>query len=203
MPYTVLSLDLGSNMGWCLVKDGVIEGSGIENHKLYTDEAPGCKWERFEVWLINFFNHHHVDEIFYEDVPRFMSNASARTWCGYLCILQKLSHVLGIRLHSVKSGEWKKMLLGGELHKKMLARAAEERKSAKAQNRTPRPIHKIVLCEAVHAYGWKGGLRGTEKDNDEADAIGLAIALFRQRRVDLVWYYHITPKVVDNDIILD
>jgi hypothetical protein len=69
--HTILSLDLGNNLGWAKVVNGVIVQSGVVS--LFRKDAhPGDRFLRFSNWLRT---HKGLNEIFYEDVPRFESNS--------------------------------------------------------------------------------------------------------------------------------
>ncbi len=155
--YTILSLDLGTNCGWCLVKDAVLKYSGVLSLPA-SESHPGARFMKFNNWLHDF---RKVDAIFYEDVPRFESNKSARVYCGLLAVVQMFALVHGIPLTNIKSSEVKKDFTGS-------GNAKKDR-----------------MCQVAHQLGWKNGEPGTEQDHDEADAIATAWVVLHRRGVDL------------------
>ena len=156
--YTVLSLDLGTNCGWCLVKNGVIRFSGVVALPA-SDSHPGHRFTKFQNWLQEFRG---VNEIFYEDVPRFESAAAARVYCGLLAFVQVFCLVQGIRLTNIKPNSVKMEFTGkGNADKKR-------------------------MCEVAHKLGWKGGHKDTDIGHDEADAIACAVVIMNRRNVQVV-----------------
>lgn len=155
--HSILSLDLGTTCGWCLVKDGVARFSGtlaLPGPK----EHPGRRFLRFGNWLNDFRG---VNEIFYEDVPRFESAKAARVYCGLLSILQVFCLQHGIRMSSIKSNSVKKEFTGNGNAKKP------------------------VMCQVAHRLGWRGGHPGSDVDHDEADAIACAWVVLKRRECEM------------------
>jgi Holliday junction resolvasome RuvABC endonuclease subunit len=66
---TVLALDLGSRMGWALLRaDGRVE-SGVEAFSPKTNESPGGRFNRFRRWLVDMKQAHpELARIAYENV---------------------------------------------------------------------------------------------------------------------------------------
>lgn len=155
--YTVLALDLGTNTGWCLVKDGVIKFSGCLSLPA-SESHPGHRFLKFSNWLQQFRG---VNEVFYEDVPRFESAKAARVYCGLLCIVQMFCLTQGLRMTNIKSNTVKKDFTGNG--------NADKRK----------------MCEVAHKIGWKGGHKETDIGHDEADAIACAFVILQRRGVDV------------------
>lgn len=153
MSYTVLSLDIGTNLGWCLVKDCVIKHSGVLSLPA-SDSHPGHRFLKFSNWLQDF---REVNEIFYEDVPRFESAKAARVYCGLLCIIQMFCLARGIRMTNIKAVSVKKAFTGNHIADKKL------------------------MCDVARKFGWKGGHPNTDIDHDEADAIACAWAIMQRR----------------------
>lgn len=155
--YVILSLDIGTHTGWCEVQDcmaiksGVMKLPGPEGH-------PGNRFMTFSNWLYQF---KHVNEIFYEDVPRFESAKAARVYCGLLCIVQMFCLQHGIRMTNIKSNSVKKDFTGNGNAKKPM------------------------MCEVAHRLGWKGGHEATDIDHDEADAIACAWVILNRREMKL------------------
>lgn len=156
--HTILSLDLGTSLGWAFAKDGVISQYGML--KLTTkDTHPGHRFLKFNNFLCNFVG---VKEIFYEDVPFFESAYSARSYAGLLAFLQVFCLVNKIRLVGVTPTAVKKEFTGrGNANKR-------------------------DMCSVCHKLGWRGGYAETDIDHDIADAIALAFVLFKRRGVEAV-----------------
>jgi Holliday junction resolvasome RuvABC endonuclease subunit len=153
MTHTILSLDLGSTLGWAFSVDGVVERSGSITlaHK---DAHPGSKLERFLEFL---HEHKDVDEILYEFVPRFVSAGWAVTYGSLLGQVMLFCKVHGIRYGTLKPSEIKKVFTGkGNADKK-------------------------AVCAICHKMGWKRGKPGSDIDNDEADAIALLCSTLMRR----------------------
>lgn len=148
--FTTLSLDLGSNLGFAVGRNGVIERSG-EVALATKDTHPGHRWLRFQDWL---YEHKDVNEILYEDVMFYGSAHTARVYCGLLAILQTFCLVHRIRLRTIGPKAIKKQFTGNGNSDKM------------------------DMCEVAHNLGWKGGKVGTDRNHDEADAIALMWVIY-------------------------
>ena len=67
--YTILSIDLGSTLGYAVGKGGVIVESGEVTLSPGPNKThPGHRWMKFQQWL---FNYKDVDEIVFENVMFF------------------------------------------------------------------------------------------------------------------------------------
>ncbi len=153
--YAVLSLDLGTHTGWLEVQDCVAKRSGTV-HLPGPDQHPGLRFITFSNWLFQF---KHVNEIFYEDVPRFESAKAARVYCGLLAIVQMFCLTQGIRMTNIKSNSVKMEFAGpGQGNCK-----------------------KVVMCDVAHRLGWQGGHQSTDIDHDECDAIACAFVILARR----------------------
>lgn len=156
--YTVLSLDLGSTIGWAICRGTKIMHSGT--HAFGAVGAhPGHRFLHFQNWLHDFSG---VNEIIYEDVPRFESAAAAKVYSGFLAVLQIFCLVNGVRITGIKANSVKKEFTGKGNCKK------------------------IVICAQCHSLGWQHGKLGTELDHDEADAIATMIVVMARREVQVV-----------------
>jgi len=151
--YTILALDLGTNMGWCLGEDSVIVASAVEVFGA-KDAHPGHRFLKFQNWLLQF---NGVNEIYYEDVPRYVSKNNARVYCGFLAVLQIYSLATGTRLTCMKANSVKKEFTG----------------NGRAE--------KADMCEAALKLGWANGEYGGSLNHDEADAIGIFYAIEKRR----------------------
>lgn len=174
MPCTVLSLDLGTNLGWCFSEDGKVVASGVYVLK---NNSLGERWTDFHNWLSDFVG---VTEIVYEEVPisgvgkikdkdgkkvpRGM--AQARVYFGLMAMLEIFVRTSSPKPHITPYhlGTLKKVFTGHG-------------------NAT-----KADMCKKCHQLGWKGGRVGTDNQNDEADAIALQFvhAWSNQRKMSIV-----------------
>jgi crossover junction endodeoxyribonuclease RuvC len=158
-PYTVLSLDLGTKMGWCFISDAQYRYSGVLSLPKHTDN-PGLHFLTFQNWLHKFRG---VSEIFYEDVPRFESKASAQVYCGQRSVLHIFRTLHGMKLTSIKSNSVKKVFTGNG------------------------NADKALMCKVAHQLGWKGGHPDTDIDHDEADAIATAYVILQRKGAELTF----------------
>lgn len=157
--HIVLALDIGTTMGWAIARDGVIEASSVKSFFI-ANAHPGAKFSKFNNWLVKFRN---VDEIFYEDVPRFMSRDAGRVHNGFLAFLQAFADGNRIRLTKLLNSSVKKEFTGS-------GRATKER-----------------MCECAHNLGWAGGKKGTDVCHDEADAIAVYYAIMKRRGYEVTF----------------
>ncbi len=158
MSHTVLSLDLGNSLGWALIEDNVIVASGVALLSKSSIEHPGKKFLRFQDWLLEF---NGVDEIIFEDVRFFQGYYARRTWDGYFTTLSMFTASTGIRMSSITTSKWKKIFCDkGNADKK-------------------------YICAECHKRGWKNGIPGTDNNNDEADSIAIAYAIFKTRDIEI------------------
>ena len=156
-PYTILSLDLATSCGWCFISDAEYRYSGVLDLPKHSAN-PGLHFLKFQNWLQDFRG---VDEIFYEDVPRFESKAAAQVYCGQRAILHVFRVTHGIRVTSIKSNSVKKEFAGN-------GNAPKE-----------------LMCKVAHALGWLHGHPDTDIDHDEADAFATAYVILQRRGVTM------------------
>ncbi len=156
--HKVLSLDLGSNTGWCYAKDNKIQITGVTTFN-EPGAHPGLRFLRFRNWLVQFAK---INEIFYEDTPMYASLVHARVNCGMLAVLHSFSLEFSIPVTCMHSMSIKKAFTGAG-------------KAAKGIN------PKQPICDAAHALGWLGGKKGTTMCNDEADAIAIYFSIMQRR----------------------
>lgn len=158
--YKVLSLDLGTNLGWCLIEGEKIIDSGVTVLRHSTSEPHGVIYTRFMNFLAD-ERFADVDELFYEQVARHVSRHSAEMYYGLLAHLKVHKHAVRARMAGLYPPTWKKTFTGNGHAKK------------------------VEVCNQAIDLGWKNGTPNTDEKNDEADAIGIAFAIFDQRGVDL------------------
>lgn len=158
--YTILSLDLGINLGWCLVKNGVIVQGGVFPIKTKS-EKPGAKFDKFESeFLAKFVG---VNEICYEEVQFVSYEYQHRMWSVLWGILNKFTYRHNIRLFGINTASVKKEFTG----------------DGKAD--------KAMICATAHTMGWKQGEPGTDLDHDAADAIACAVVTLGRRGVPVTF----------------
>lgn len=160
--YTVLSLDLGSTVGWAFVKNATILHSGIVPLSR-KDAHPGDRFLRFHNWLLQ-MKANKVNEIFYESVPRFESAAAAHVYCGLLAVLQMFCLMHGLRMTNIKAKSVKKEFAGNG------------------------NADKFEMCRVAHRMGWKNGHAETDIDHDECDAIAIAWVILTRRNAEPALY---------------
>ena len=157
--HKVLSLDLGTNVGWAVGTDAVIQYSGTKSF-YQKDSHPGLRFIRFSNWLLKFKG---VDEIFYEVIPFTKFAKAHEVYAGMLAVLQMFALGNEIRMTGVKPTTVKKEFVGN-------GRAS-----------------KTEVCNAAIKLGWWGGKLDTEKDNDEADACAVFYTVLKKRGVDVTF----------------
>ena len=157
--YTILSLDLGAKLGWCIGRGGKIEVSGTKDF-YRAGVHPGWKFAAFQDWLAQF---HRVNEIFYENVMFNTSNKQGRIYDGFLAFLQAFAQRAGIQLTAIPPATVKK-IFAGHGH-----------------------AEKVDMCARGHALGWKGGIVGTDDSNDELDACAIYYAVMQKRGIDVTF----------------
>lgn len=156
--FTTLSIDLGSTIGYAIGRNGVICESGEVTLSAGNGKThPGHRWLRFQNWLAKYGS---VDEILYEDVPRFESAAAAKVYGALLGVLQIFSLAHGIRMCSLKPNQVKKDFTGyGN-------------------------SNKLDMCEVAIKLGWKHGVVDTMNNNNECDALALFWVVCVRRGVE-------------------
>lgn len=160
--FTTLSLDLGSTLGYCVGKNGVIvESAEVTLSSGAGKTHPGHRWLRFQKWLAQFS---HVNEIVFEDVP-FVTSAKQMLVYGALrSQMEIFSLTHNIRMASLTPGQIKKDFTGHGNSKK------------------------DVMCDVAIRLGWKHGVPGTMNNHNEADAIALYWAISVRRGVEPSFY---------------
>lgn len=154
--FIALSIDLGSTIGYAVGKNGIIENSGevtlSANHT-----HPGHRYLKFQQWLENF---RHVNEILFEDVPRFESAAAAKVYGGLLAVLMIFSLAYRIRLRSLKANTVKKDFTGH-------GNASKE-----------------DMCDVAMKLGWRHGAEGQRVNHNECDAIALLWVIYTRGGIE-------------------
>ncbi|MCG8670243.1 MAG: hypothetical protein MI867_12570 [Pseudomonadales bacterium] len=174
MVHRVLGVDLGRTLGWAYAENAVLRYSGevalAPNDGGYADKKFIAFWN-----FLNDFN--NVDEVVYEDVrahPRRTFNPRTQKWesgqnimaahayGGYKAILLLWCGRNDIKALAIKPTELKKQFTG--------------KGNAK----------KLMMCEEARKRGWQGGVAGTDKNDNEADARALVHVALENRKIDVI-----------------
>lgn len=161
--HTVLSLDLGLDVGWCIGRNNQILVSGIKSFRSKKGTHPGKKFADFHNWLLNFSK---VDEVFFEIVPKFESMHAALVYAGMRAQLDSFLYHTRIGATGVYPTTVKKIFTG---HGK---------------------ADKVKMCEHAHHLGWMGGKKGTADFNDEADACAVYYTVMNKRGIEVTFAPH-------------
>lgn len=163
--FTTLSIDLGSTLGYCVGKNGVIVESGevTLSSQVAGNAHPGHRFLKFQQWLQRFVDSNGrplVNEILFEDVPMFQSTAASNVYGGLRALLLIFSLAYKIRMLSLKPTQIKKDFTGYGNSKK------------------------DVVCEVAIRLGWKNGTPDTMNNNNECDAIALYWVVCTRRGIE-------------------
>jgi Holliday junction resolvasome RuvABC endonuclease subunit len=157
--YHALSLDLSKTTGWAILRNNIIIDSGVQDFTMeygYGTFAEGARLIKFYEFLQSVTP--RPDEIFYEHVQGFQTSQKAvELYFGLLAILKMFATATGIKIIGVHPSTVKKCFAGnGRADKKQ-------------------------MCEKAIELGWKNGMAGTDRNNDEADAIAVMFTVMEQR----------------------
>lgn len=172
--FKTLSIDIGSTLGYCVGKNGVIMDSGevTLSSGASNKTHPGHRLMRFQKWLGQYAD---VSEILFEDVKFVTSTQQIILYGKLLGILEVFCLAHGIRMCSLMPSQIKKDFTGAGNSKK------------------------DVMCDVAMRLGWKNGVPGTMNNNNEADAIALYWVVCVRRGVEPRFF--VEPKyVIDNSL---
>ena len=123
---TRLALDLGTNTGWALRRDGVAT-SGTASFKVGRYEGGGMRYLRFQRWLDELARD-GVDSIWFEEVRRHAGTDAAHVYGGLLATLTAWCEHRGIPYSGIPVGSIKKHATGkGNANKDAMIAAAVAR----------------------------------------------------------------------------
>jgi hypothetical protein len=159
--HTVLSLDLGGSLGWCIGRDNKIQVSG-EKQLTKKDAHAGDRFLTFMNWLPKFQN---VDEIFFEKAAGMRSMDAANTYCGLRAILLMFGQSSGVHITSIWAPSVKKIFTG----------------------QGGKGVDKLTMCNRARALGWTGGTPGTPENHNEADACAIYYSIMYKRGIDITF----------------
>lgn len=118
-----LALDLGTNTGWAICRDGVTI-SGTASFKVGRYEGGGMRYLRFQRWLDE-MRGDGLDSIWFEEVRRHAGTDAAHVYGGLLATLTSWAEHHGIPYSGVPVGSIKKHATGkGNANKDLMIAAA-------------------------------------------------------------------------------
>jgi hypothetical protein len=122
-PKSILTLDLGTQMGWAIKSQSQIL-SGTQSFKDTRFSGGGIRYYNFQKWLINIYSTGSISEVWYEEIVRHGINnqtAVAHTYGGFLATLQIFCEDNKIPYQGVSVGTIKKHITGkGNANKQMV-----------------------------------------------------------------------------------
>lgn len=125
---TLLSLDLGTTVGWALSKNKEIQ-SGSHCFKPNHFDSNDCKFTRFKRWLLNLkATHGDIDQMVYEAVRHHNGTIAGQTYGGFMATLQTFGDDYNIPYEGVPVGTLKKFTTGdGKASKLDMINAMEQK----------------------------------------------------------------------------
>lgn len=122
----ILTLDLGTNTGWSLLKkDGSIV-SGTASFRPGRFEGGGMRFLRFEKWLNEMSEICNIDAVYFEEVRRHIGVDAAHIYGGFLATLTSWCEELKLPHEGVPVGSIKKFATGkGNANKQAVIKAME------------------------------------------------------------------------------
>ena len=125
---SILSLDLGTNCGWCQRIGDAIKGSGVWDLKPKRFEGGGMRFLRFTKKLEDVHAMSPIKLLTYEEVRRHMGVDAAHCYGGFQSHLLAFAELHEIPLTSYPVGTIKKLATGkGNANKEKMLAAAQER----------------------------------------------------------------------------
>lgn len=120
----ILSLDLGTTMGWALFKDGKIISGSVCFKQTHFDSADSI-FTKFYRWLVLLEEENGpIKEIFFEAVRRHLGTIAAHKYGGFMATLQMFADSLNIPYEGISVGTIKLHATGkGNANKKMMIEA--------------------------------------------------------------------------------
>lgn len=142
-----LALDLGTNTGWAMARDGVTV-SGTASFKVGRYEGGGMRYLRFQRWLDEMAGH-GLDSIWFEEVRRHAGTDAAHVYGGLLATLTAWCEHRGIPYSGVPVGSIKKHATGkGNANKDAMIAAAIARGFAPVDDNEADALALLHMVEA-------------------------------------------------------
>lgn len=121
-----LALDLGTNTGWAICRDGVTV-SGTASFKVGRYEGGGMRYLRFQRWLDE-MRGAGLDSVWFEEVRRHAGTDAAHVYGGLLATLTAWCEHHGVPYSGIPVGTIKKHATGkGNANKDAMIAAAVAR----------------------------------------------------------------------------
>lgn len=119
----ILALDLATTTGFAILANGLITSGSTSfarrpPTKTREIEHAGAMFARFDGWISAQLQMSKCEEVVYEEVFRFMSSASAHTFCGFRSIMLLNCATAGIRATGYSPTTIKKSFTGSGNAKK-------------------------------------------------------------------------------------
>lgn len=126
---TLLSLDLGTQMGWALRNQYNAIQSGTVSFKNGRYEGGGMRFVRFTAWLDEMLNScHNIDVVYFEEVRRHTNTDAAHVYGGFLGALSAWCEAKEIPYQGIPVGTIKKHVTGmGNANKEAVIEAVKTR----------------------------------------------------------------------------
>lgn len=172
--HTILSLDLGSTMGWALSEGGVLVASGELD--LSVDRA--IRKIRYKNFLISMRG---VNEIIYEKVMSHEMTVWVLNKKTGIKKKKRVFSVIAAHLYGWFEGELEEFCYGWRIPLKGLHHSTIKKDftgNGKASKKD--------VCAECHRRGWKGGEWGKDSNNNEADAIAMLYVELAKRGVNMI-----------------
>lgn len=172
--HTILSLDLGSTLGWAMAEVGVLVASGEVDLTVDRD----LRKIRYCNFLIEMRG---VDEIIYEKVMSHDMTIWVTNKKTGLKTKKRVFSVIAAHLYGWFEGELERFCKGWRIPLKGLHNATVKKEftgNGKASKKD--------ICAECHRRGWQGGAWGKDSNNNEADAIAMLYVELAKRGVNMV-----------------
>lgn len=126
---TILTLDLGTTMGWALHRTGLPVTSGTAEFKHDRYQGGGMRYLKFTCWLDQMLETvHRIDAVYFEEVRRHLGVDAAHAYGGFLAHLTAWCEGKGIAYEGVPVGTIKRHATGkGNASKARVIEAVRER----------------------------------------------------------------------------
>jgi len=107
----ILGLDTGTKTGWCLLKDGKIVESGVQDFSKLRGESNGALFLKFRTWLNHILQEQRVKFVAYE-MAHHRGGAATEICVNLTGRVEEVCHELGIEFTGVPSMTLKKWATG-------------------------------------------------------------------------------------------
>ena len=108
---TICALDLATTTGYASVSHGIVM-SGTFKCRQSSKEPWGVCFLRFKRWLRDWLFQEKPDKLYYEEVMRFSSSASAKVYCGLRAVMLLECEAHGVDAIGLSVGQIKKSFTG-------------------------------------------------------------------------------------------